>query len=172
MQLVDFLVIRTSRPCAICHHPWCFAAVEVISVCVVCYGVFFQEFVSPSASSILGMSRNFSATSKAVFRLLMGSSCRETQLLKNCTGFVTKPQKEEKKNHNTERKGTEIWFTHQFYEAELVLESKQVRGFNFGFLHPVKLFGWWLCTPLSLTTEEEKKGSGEKKHFCWSIYSI
>lgn len=35
--------------------------------------------VSPSASSIFGMSRNFSATSKAVFRLPMGSSCRETR---------------------------------------------------------------------------------------------
>lgn len=35
-------------------------------------------FPLPSASSILGMSRNFSATSKAVFRLPMGSSYRET----------------------------------------------------------------------------------------------
>lgn len=36
-------------------------------------------FHLPSASSILGMSRNFSATSKAVFRLPMGSSYKETQ---------------------------------------------------------------------------------------------
>lgn len=32
---------------------------------------------SPSASNILGMSRYFSATSKAVFRLVMGSSCQQ-----------------------------------------------------------------------------------------------
>lgn len=48
-------------------------------------GVFVAEVddndcvtVLPSASSILGMSRNFSATSKAVFRLPIGSSYRET----------------------------------------------------------------------------------------------
>lgn len=39
---------------------------------------------SPSASSILGMSRYFSATSKAVFRLVMGSSCgQQTQQRSN-----------------------------------------------------------------------------------------
>lgn len=32
---------------------------------------------SPSASNILGMSRYFSATSKAVFRLVIGSSCKQ-----------------------------------------------------------------------------------------------
>lgn len=32
------------------------------------------RFLSPSASSILGMSKYFSDTSKAVFRLPMGSS--------------------------------------------------------------------------------------------------
>lgn len=37
-----------------------------------------QEAV-PSASSILGMSRYFSATSKAVLRLPMGSSCKGRQ---------------------------------------------------------------------------------------------
>jgi len=35
--------------------------------------------VVPSASSILGMSRYFSATSKAVLRLPMGSSCNGRQ---------------------------------------------------------------------------------------------
>lgn len=33
-----------------------------------------RGLLSPSASSILGMSRYFSATSKAVFKLPMGSS--------------------------------------------------------------------------------------------------
>lgn len=32
---------------------------------------------SPSASNIFGMSRYFSATSKALFRLVTGSSCGE-----------------------------------------------------------------------------------------------
>uniref|UniRef100_A0A0E9QNQ4 Uncharacterized protein n=1 Tax=Anguilla anguilla TaxID=7936 RepID=A0A0E9QNQ4_ANGAN len=39
--------------------------------------------VLPSASSILGMSRNFSATSKAVLRLPMGSSCTDRQAEKD-----------------------------------------------------------------------------------------
>lgn len=46
-----------------------------VCICLLCLG----GVVSPSASSIFGMSRNFSATSKAVFRLPMGSSCRETR---------------------------------------------------------------------------------------------
>lgn len=50
-----------------------------------------EGVVSPSASSILGMSRNFSATSKAVFRLPMGSSYRETRYWR-VTGIRERPR--------------------------------------------------------------------------------
>ncbi len=46
-----------------------FYNVNMISHCIL------KEFI-PSASSILGMSRYFSATSKAVLRLPIGSSCK------------------------------------------------------------------------------------------------
>lgn len=157
MQMVTFLVIRTSRPYTICLHASHFAAVEVISVCVVCFllrvcqsNYCFRVFVSQ-----FHLQRQASwgcpGTSQPHRRQCSGYQWgRPTGRYDYCrTALGLSWNHKEKKTRiiivsrstlrGREEKRDSYTVLNQFYEAVLALASKQVRGSHFCFLPPLFL---------------------------------